>query len=123
LLSDMLTVLLPFYKATKMLSGVSYAMLNMVSCTMHHLKKTIAPPNNNEDYYAELLYGELDITASQSSPTNIPSDNEIVELAVRAEQALDILHGHVQKHKNTLLIVSKILIHGLRNVELSSANL
>ncbi|CAG8510618.1 23370_t:CDS:2 [Gigaspora rosea] len=87
--------------ATKMLSGVSYAMLNMVSCTIHYLKKTIAPPNNDEDYYAELLYGEFDITASQSSPTNIPSDNEIVELAVRAKQALDISHGCVQKHKNT----------------------
>ena len=83
-----------------MLSGVSYAMLNMVSCTMHHLKKTIAPPNNDEDYYAELLYGELDITSSQSLPTNISSDNKIVELAVCVEQALDISHGRVQKHKN-----------------------
>ncbi|CAG8730448.1 9099_t:CDS:2, partial [Gigaspora rosea] len=89
----MLTILAPFYEATKMLSGVSYATLNMVSCTMHHLKKTIAPPNNDKDYYAELLYGKLDITASQSSPTNIPSDNKIIELAVRAKQALDISHA------------------------------
>ncbi|CAG8826747.1 35568_t:CDS:1, partial [Gigaspora margarita] len=101
LLSDMLTVLVPFYEATKMLLEVLYTMLNMVSCTMHHLKKTIAPPNNDEDYYAELLYSELDITASQSSPTNIPSDNKIVELAVHIKQALDILHDYVQKHKNT----------------------
>ncbi|CAG8857513.1 43793_t:CDS:1, partial [Gigaspora margarita] len=102
LLSDMLTVLAPFYEATKMLSGVSYAMLNMVCCTMHYLKKTVAPPNDqDEDYYAELLYGELDVTASQSSSTNVHSDDEIVDLAGRVDQALSISQGHVQKHKNT----------------------
>ncbi|CAG8568697.1 5241_t:CDS:2 [Dentiscutata heterogama] len=95
----------PFYEATKMLSGVSYATLNMVCCTIHYLKKTIAPPNNkDEDYYAELLYGELDVTASQSSSTNIYSDDEIIDLAVRADQSLSILHGRVQKYKNTPVI-------------------
>ncbi|CAG8817427.1 17837_t:CDS:2, partial [Gigaspora margarita] len=57
----------PFYEPTKMLSEVSYAILNMVCCTIYHLKKTVALPNDqDEDYYAELLYGELDITASQN---------------------------------------------------------
>ncbi|CAG8836268.1 11982_t:CDS:2, partial [Gigaspora margarita] len=97
----MLTVLAPFYEATKIALGVSYAVLNMVNCTMHYFKKTIALPNNNNYYYAELLYSKLDITVSQSSLTNIPSDNEIVKLAVCSEQALNISHGHVQKHKNT----------------------
>ncbi|CAG8493044.1 6183_t:CDS:1, partial [Scutellospora calospora] len=97
----MLTVLAPFYEATKMLSGVSYATLNMVCCTMHHLKKIVAPPNDkNEDYYVELLYEELDITASQSSSINMHSDDEIFDLAARANQALNISHGRVQKHKN-----------------------
>ncbi|CAG8853223.1 34462_t:CDS:2, partial [Gigaspora margarita] len=91
-----------FYEAMKMLSGVSYAMLNMVCCTMHYLKKTVAPPNDqDEDYYAELLYRELDVTASQSVSTNVHSDDEIVDLAGHVDQALSILQGHVQKHKNT----------------------
>ncbi|CAG8843048.1 19373_t:CDS:2, partial [Gigaspora margarita] len=67
-------------------------------------KKTVAPPNDqDEDYYTELLYGELDVTASQSSSTNVHSDDEIVDLAGRVDQALSISHGHVQKHKNTLV--------------------
>ncbi|CAG8853093.1 37615_t:CDS:2, partial [Gigaspora margarita] len=94
LFSDMLTVLAPFYEATKMLSGVSYTMLNMVCCTMHYLKKTVALPNDqDEDYYAELLYEELDVTASQN--------DEIVDLAGRVNQALSISQGRIQKHKNT----------------------
>ncbi|CAG8789421.1 17133_t:CDS:2 [Gigaspora margarita] len=102
-LTKQLTELLqaPFYEATKMLSGVSYAI---VCCTMHYLKKTVALPNDqDEDYYAELLYRKLDVTASQSSLTNIHSDNKIVDLAGRVDQALSISHDHVQKHKNTLV--------------------
>ncbi|KAF0536863.1 hypothetical protein F8M41_008997 [Gigaspora margarita] len=65
-----------------MLSGVLYTTLNIVCCTIHYLKKTIAPPNNqDEDYYAELLYRELDVTASQSLSTNVHSDDKIVDLA------------------------------------------
>ncbi|CAG8503889.1 1840_t:CDS:2 [Gigaspora rosea] len=63
---------------------------------------SVTPPNDQDKgYYAELLYGELDITASQSSSTNVHSDNEIVDLAGRVDQALSISHGRVQKHKNT----------------------
>ncbi|CAG8825201.1 37891_t:CDS:2, partial [Gigaspora margarita] len=73
---------------------VSYATLNMVCCTIHYLKKTVAPPNNqDEDYYAELLYRELDVTASQSSSTNVHSDDEIVDLADCVDQALSISHA------------------------------
>ncbi|CAG8626056.1 1027_t:CDS:2, partial [Gigaspora rosea] len=90
----------PFYEATKMLLGVSYATLNMVCCTMHYLKKTVAPPNDqDESYYAELLYGELEVTASQSSSTNVHSDDEIVDLAGRVDQALSISHSHDPQYK------------------------
>ncbi|CAG8657445.1 5113_t:CDS:2 [Cetraspora pellucida] len=68
---------------------------------MHHLKKIIVPPNNKDkDYYVELLYGELDMTASQSSSINMHLDNKIIDLAACANQALNISHGCVQKHKN-----------------------
>ncbi|KAF0429460.1 zinc finger bed domain-containing protein 1-like [Gigaspora margarita] len=100
----MLTILAPFYEAMKMLSGVSYAMLNIVCCTMHYFKKTVAPPNDqDEDYYAELLYEKLDITASQSSSTNVYSDDKIVDLAGCVDQALSISNSYVQKHKNILV--------------------
>ncbi|CAG8700520.1 17899_t:CDS:2 [Cetraspora pellucida] len=68
---------------------------------MHHLKKIIALPNNkDEDYYVELLYGELDMTASQSLSINMHSDDKIVDLAAHANQALNISHGCIQKYKN-----------------------
>ncbi|CAG8541034.1 9883_t:CDS:2 [Cetraspora pellucida] len=62
------------------------------------------PNDKDEDYYAELLYRELDVTASQSSSTNIHSDDEIIDLAVHADQSLSISPGYVQKHKNISVI-------------------
>ena len=49
----MLTLLAPFYEATRMLSSATYATLNMVYSTMCYLKKKVAPPEGqNEEYYA-----------------------------------------------------------------------
>ncbi|CAG8794375.1 6765_t:CDS:2, partial [Racocetra persica] len=53
-------------------------------------------PNNNDEYYVELLYGELDETINQNLSTNISSDNEIIELAIRAKQALNISRGPIE---------------------------
>ena len=44
-----------------MLSNTTYATLNMIYCTMCYLKKKVAlPKGQDENYYANLLYGEFE---------------------------------------------------------------
>ncbi|CAG8668183.1 325_t:CDS:1, partial [Scutellospora calospora] len=65
LLSDILALLAPFYEATKMLSDVTYATLNIVYYTIHYLKKTVAlSEDEDNEYYTNLLNDELDEVAS-----------------------------------------------------------
>jgi hypothetical protein len=85
----MLTLLAPFYEATKMLSGATYATLNMVYSTMCFLKKTVAPPEGqDEEYYANLLYGEVGETTGQRDFSLDDTDP-----AVRVNQPLNISRG------------------------------
>jgi len=97
----MLTLLAPFYEATKMLSSATYATLNMVYCTMCYLKKKVAPPEGqNEEYYANLLYGELEEDIEQNS--NTTSDNENIRV-INVNRPLIISCGRVRGRRNTQL--------------------
>ncbi len=56
----MLTLLVSFYKVTKMLPNATYVILNMVYCIMYYLKKKVALlEGQDENYYTNLLYKEF----------------------------------------------------------------
>ncbi|CAG8481652.1 12731_t:CDS:2 [Dentiscutata heterogama] len=112
LLSDVLALLAPFYEATKMLSGVTYATLNMVCHTMHYLKKTVAPPEDEDDeYYTNLLNDELDEVASQDEDTDDEVTTSNQRLQFKNHRAISLPNSTIdvlEKIKATIYLTAII---------------
>ena len=96
----MLTLLAPFYEVIKMLSSVTYAILNMIYYTMCYFKKKVAPPEGqNKEYYENLLYGEFDGFDKVFEQDLLALDNENTGI-ININQPFIISRGRTRKYKN-----------------------
>ncbi|CAG8642225.1 8802_t:CDS:2, partial [Scutellospora calospora] len=103
LLSDVLALLAPFYKVTKMLLSIMYATLNIVCYTMHYFKKTIALSKDEDNkYYTNLLNNELDEVASQDEDTN----NKVITTIDKLNELYRIEQATIIEESNDNLYIS-----------------